>query len=229
MVLTLDFGNTAAKFALFSEQGELINSGPFTDTQPFEQLPLTQCIFSTVRKEIPWLSNLPCPVHLFGTTMKLPIQVNYATPQSLGPDRLAAVLGAHKLLPPHTAALVIDAGTCITFDWLDNQNTYLGGAISPGIQMRYKALHQFTGKLPLVSHEPAEPMPGNSTGNSILSGVQTGIIGEINYQIQLFNEKFPHASVFLTGGDATLLSEMLKTQIFVQPLLVHYGLFHAIA
>ncbi|MFN5889966.1 MAG: pantothenate kinase, partial [Bacteroidota bacterium] len=68
----------------------------------------------------------------------------------------------------------------------------------------------------------------NSTGNSILSGVQTGIIGEINYQIQLFNEKFPASTVFLTGGDAPLLSELLKTQIFVQPLLVHYGLFHAI-
>lgn len=229
MILTLDFGNTTAKFALFSEQGELINSGPFSDTQPFENLPLTNCIFSTVTKEIPWLSNLPCPVHLFGTSLKLPVNIQYQTPHTLGPDRLAAVLGAHHLLPPHSPALIIDAGTCITFDWLDNNNNYLGGAISPGIQMRYKALHQFTGKLPLVSHELAEPMPGNSTGNSILSGVQTGIIGEINYQIQLFNEKFPASTVFLTGGDAPLLSELLKTQIFVQPLLVHYGLFHAIA
>lgn len=229
MILTLDFGNTTAKFALFSEQGELVNSGPFTNTQPFENLPLTNCIFSTVKKEIPWLTNLPCPIHLFGPTLKLPVSIQYQTPHTLGPDRLAAVLGAHYLLKPNNPALVIDAGTCITFDWLDNNNNYLGGAISPGIQMRYKALHQFTGKLPLVSHEPAEPMPGNSTGNSILSGVQTGIIGEINYQIQLFNEKYPASSVFLTGGDAPLLSEMLKTQIFVQPLLVHYGLFHAIA
>ena len=228
MYLTLDFGNTQAKFALFSEQGELVDNGLFQDAAQFQHLPIQQAIFATVRKEIPFLTSLPCPIHLFNTSMKLPLTIQYQTPHTLGPDRLAATLGAQKLSPENTPILTIDAGTCITYDWLTPTREYIGGAISPGMHMRYIALHQQTGKLPLVSHESFQNPFGTSTNESILCGVQQGIIGEINHQIDLFNEKYPQARIYITGGDAMFLAEHIKSEIFVEPLLIHHGLFHAL-
>lgn len=237
MYLTLDFGNTASKYALFSEEGILRFHGVFTDVDALLQaealrgVKLRACIFSTVRKDIPWLTGLDCPVHLFSSSMNLPVRMGYATPDTLGADRLAGVLGAHCLMGQRgeiTACMVMDAGTCITYDWLDAGACYLGGSISPGLHMRYLALHQQTGKLPLVSHESFVGAWGNSTNESILCGVQQGIVGESHRQIALFLEKHPDGQVFITGGDGLFLAEQQKTKIFVEPMLVHYGLMHAL-
>jgi type III pantothenate kinase len=163
--------------------------------------------------------------------MSLPVKMGYETPETLGADRLAGVLGAKWLLGRDGmsgACLVIDAGTCITYDWLTPEGEYLGGSISPGLHMRYLALHQQTGKLPLVSHEVFENQLGSSTNESILCGVQQGVWGESHRQIVHFLEKYPKGAVFITGGDALFLAEQQKTKIFVEPLLVHYGLMHAL-
>lgn len=231
MYLTIDFGNTASKYALFTEGGILHSHGFYNDVETFLHLDVKGCIFSTVRKEIPWLTGLSCPVHLFSSSMKLPLTLSYATPESLGADRLAGVIGAQFLLAKlglNASCLVIDAGTCITYDWLTAQGMYLGGSISPGLHMRYLALHQQTGQLPLVSHEVTENYWGNNTNESILCGVQQGIVGESHRQIALFLEKHPNGVVFITGGDGGLLAEQQKTKIFVEPLLIHFGLLHAL-
>lgn len=228
MYLTLDFGNTASKYALFNQEGILHSYGSFDGVEALGEIEISACIFSTVKKEIPWLSDLKCPVHLFNLGMNLPIQISYTTPETLGLDRLAGILGAHHLSESGQACLVIDAGTCITFDYLDDSNTYLGGSISPGMHMRYLALHQQTGKLPLVSHEVFQGNFGQSTNEAILCGVQQGILGESRLQIDCFLENFPNGNVFITGGDHNLLAEHVKTKIFVEPQLVHYGLMKAL-
>jgi type III pantothenate kinase len=231
MYLTIDFGNTASKYALFNEEGILHSHGVYEDVSAFVGLGLKGCVFSTVRKEVPWLTGLDCPVHLFSSSMSLPVKMGYETPDTLGADRLAGVLGAKWLLGRDAmlgACLVIDAGTCITYDWLTPEGEYLGGSISPGLHMRYLALHQQTGKLPLVSHEVFENQLGSSTNESILCGVQQGVWGESHRQIAHFLEKYPKGAVFITGGDALFLAEQQKTKIFVEPLLVHYGLMHAL-
>ena len=249
MYLTLDIGNTASKYALFSEEGILRFHGVFADVESLWQeealqgVSLRACIFSTVRKDIPWLTGLDCPVHLFSSSMSLPISIGYATPETLGADRLAGVLGAKWLMEKASkaaaegkaaaevkpsACLVIDAGTCVTYDWLDADGCYLGGSISPGLHMRYLALHQQTGKLPLVSHEAYDLSWGRSTNESILCGVQQGMVGESHRQIALFLEKHAEGQVFITGGDGLFLAEQQKTKIFVEPMLVHYGLMHAL-
>jgi len=232
MYLTIDFGNTASKYALFSEEGILHSHGVYNDVADFVDQDLKGCIFSTVRKEVPWLTGLDCPVHLFSSSMSLPLKMGYNTPETLGADRLAGVLGAKYLLERgsnNTACLVIDAGTCITYDWLTEEGEYLGGSISPGLHMRYLALHQQTGKLPLVSHEVFENQIGRNTNESILCGVQQGVWGESHRQIAHFLEKYPEGAVFITGGDALFLAEQQKTKIFVEPLLIHYGLMHALS
>ena len=231
MYLTIDFGNTASKYALFNEGGILHSHGVYNDVSDFVDQGLKGCIFSTVRKEVPWLTGLDCPVHLFSSSMSLPVKMGYETPETLGADRLAGALGAKWLLGRDGmsgACLVIDAGTCITYDWLTPEAEYLGGSISPGLHMRYLALHQQTGKLPLVSHEVFENQLGSSTNESILCGVQQGVWGESHRQIVHFLEKYPKGAVFITGGDALFLAEQQKTKIFVEPLLVHYGLMHAL-
>jgi type III pantothenate kinase len=238
MYLTIDIGNTASKYALFSEEGILRFHGVFTDVESLlaeevlDGVVLRACIFSTVRKDIPWLTGLACPVHLFSSEMELPVKMGYATPKTLGADRLAGILGAQWLQQSKddevAPCLVIDAGTCITYDWMDDRGCFLGGSISPGLYMRYMALHQHTGKLPLVSHEVFHEMLGKTTNESILCGVQQGILGESHRQIAMFLEKFPAGQVFITGGDGLFLAEQQKTKIFVEPLLVHYGLMHAL-
>jgi type III pantothenate kinase len=208
MYLTIDFGNTASKYALFSEGGILRFHGEFVDVdsllaqEALRGVSLKACIFSTVRKEIPWLTGLECPVHLFSSSMKLPVKMGYGTPETLGADRLAGVVGARWLMVQKGlgslgACLVIDAGTCITYDWASAEGEYLGGGISPGLHMRYLALHQQTGKLPLVSHEVFENHWGSNTNESILCGVQQGIAGEVEHQIGLFLEKFDTGNVFI--------------------------------
>ena len=152
-----------------------------------------------------------------------PFKNLYQTPSTLGKDRIAAVAGAFSLYPNRNV-LVIDAGTCITYDFLTDKGEYLGGGISPGIRMRFKAMHTFTGKLPLIEPDEYDGLIGRSTRESMLSGVYNGVISELNGLISLYQEQFGDIMVIITGGDHEFLHNKLKISIFAAPDLVLLGL-----
>ena len=163
--------------------------------------------------------------HFMELTADTPIPVRnlYKTPETLGKDRLAAVVGAYSLFPGRDI-LVIDAGTALTFDFVDREGKYHGGSISPGLNMRFRALHEFTKKLPLLSQTDDCEMFGDTTASAITSGVQNGIIFEVESYIHQFVNKFPQLVTILTGGDVNFFVGKIKKYIFAEPNLVFLGL-----
>ena len=163
-----------------------------------------------------------------GHDTRLPIQIVYATPGTLGMDRIAAACGAASLFPGKNC-LVIDAGTCVTMDVLLKTGVYVGGNIAPGLRMRLSAMHEYTAKLPLV--EPGWPeLPfGDSTLHALQNGASLGIIMEIEGLLHRTKGAFGEVSIVMTGGDAVFLAERLESQIFVTPELVAQGLFQILA
>jgi type III pantothenate kinase len=155
--------------------------------------------------------------------LSLPIQNHYQTPDTLGMDRLAGACGAHALFPTQNC-LVIDAGTCVTFDFVDGSGVYYGGGISPGLHMRFKAMHTFTAKLPLISPKAGVPLIGASTEASMQSGVVNGMIAEMEGIIARYAGKYAELRVILCGGDAGFFENQLKASIFASPELVLIGL-----
>jgi type III pantothenate kinase len=153
----------------------------------------------------------------------LPVVNLYATPLTLGVDRLAGVCGAQQIFPLQHC-LVIDAGTCITYDFLDKEGKYYGGGISPGLKMRFQAVHTFTAKLPLVTPKGHVPLIGNSTESCIQSGVVNGVLAELDGIIDQYGKKFEGLRVILCGGDAMFFENQLKASIFASPELVLIGL-----
>jgi len=153
----------------------------------------------------------------------LPLINLYQTPETLGKDRLAAVIGGISLFPGSNV-LVIDAGTAITFDFINKQKEYLGGNISPGLSMRYQALHQFTKQLPLLQKEEDFELLGENTKKAIIRGVQNGIVFEINHYIESLSVKNGNITTILTGGDSNFFDNKLKYPIFVESDLVLMGL-----
>ena len=230
--LIIDIGNTASKIAIF-EQGE-IKEMIRCSNQSLEELvalcrqyPIQKGILSsvvsineTIRQQ---LSLLPFPVLEFTYQTPIPIRNLYQTPQTLGVDRLAAVVAAYYQ-KPNCPALVIDAGTCITYDFLDEHGQYWGGNISPGMEMRFKALHSFTDKLPYVAVSGETPLYGNSTETAIRAGVIRGIEHEICGYIQQLQKNYPSLLVFLTGGNEFSFDTNLKSGIFADGFLVLKGL-----
>ena len=156
---------------------------------------------------------------------RLPISNLYETPETLGYDRIAAVCGGSELFP-HSAILVIDAGTAITYDLLNEQKEYLGGAISPGLSIRFKALNEYTGKLPLANFNESILFPGKNTNQCIEFGVIHGLVAEIESIIDYNTEKYSSLTVILTGGDSQNLVKIIKKTIFVEPNLVLIGLIN---
>lgn len=232
MNLIIDIGNTASKIAVFG-QGE-IKETIRCSNQSLEglatlchQYPIRKGILSSVitvnediRRE---LDQLPFPVMEFTYQTPVPIRNLYETPQTLGVDRLAAVIAAYTE-KPHCPSLVIDAGTCITYDFIDEHGQYQGGNISPGMEMRFKALHAFTDKLPHVSASGETPDYGKSTETAIRSGVIRGIEHEIKGYIQQLKKNYPSLLVFLTGGNEFSFDTNLKSGIFADGFLVLKGL-----
>lgn len=156
-------------------------------------------------------------------TLPLPIINHYATPSSLGVDRLAAVCGAKSLFPKENC-LVIDAGTCITYDFIDMNANYLGGGISPGMAMRFQAMNTFTAKLPLVQPVSRPKLIGTTTESCMQSGVVNGVLGEMNEIIGQYQHEFGDLRVILCGGDAAFFENQMKRVIFAVPELVLNGL-----
>ena len=169
------------------------------------------------------LEGLPFPIMELTYQTPIPITNLYKTPQTLGVDRLAAVIAANYL-KPKCHLLVIDAGTCVTYDFIDSKGHYHGGNISPGMRMRLKALSSFTDKLPKVSPK-GELLPlGQTTETAIRAGVLHGIEYEMSGYIKVFRKKYPDLLVFLTGGDKFSFDENLKSLIFADRFLVLKGL-----
>ena len=154
---------------------------------------------------------------------KIPITNKYKTPETLGYDRLASVIGAAKLYPKKNI-LVIDIGTCIKFNFINSKKEFLGGSISPGLSMRFKALHEFTAKLPLLDLDFVNDFVGNTTEQSIKSGVLYGIIGELRDMIKMYQKRFSNLVVVVTGGDELKFLFLLKLNIFAEPNLIATGL-----
>lgn len=233
MFLVIDIGNTRQKAAIFDEHGEIVELYQSTLLSPEELQHLLArhavkaAILSSVGNAHPQLSEwLAGQVHTltFSTRLRLPLTIGYRTPATLGTDRIAAAIGANALYA-NTPVLVIQAGTCLVTDFVSRDNEYQGGSISPGLRMRCAALPHFTAHLPLV--EPVHPTPitGQTTEESILSGVVNGFFFEIEGFIRQYQTQYPDLITLLTGGDAPLLSGMIKNRIFAAPNLVLLGLF----
>ncbi|MGC1204260.1 MAG: type III pantothenate kinase [Flavobacteriaceae bacterium] len=154
---------------------------------------------------------------------KLPFYNLYKTPKTLGVDRIALV-SASVYQYSENNVLIIDAGTCITYDFVNTKNEYIGGAISPGLRMRYKSLNNLTANLPLLDTKVPQNITGNSTKNSIHSGVVNGVLNEIDGAIREYKEKYSDLTVILTGGDANFLSKQLKSSIFANSNFLLEGL-----
>lgn len=159
----------------------------------------------------------------FDSTTPVPIKNAYKSPQSLGKDRLAAAVGA-AFIKPNSNILVVDAGTAITYDFVDAAGVYHGGNIAPGLNMRLKALNEFTINLPLVELVDSDELLGFDTNSAILLGVLKGIEFEINGYFKALNFKYPELSIFLTGGNSNYFVSKLKSPIFAQKNLVLTGL-----
>jgi len=235
MNLIVDVGNTLIKLAVF-KAGELqmkkVNiKSDFLDTLSEIKIKypqITHCIISSVGKiSEAHLVKLKkeYEVLVLNHATKIPFQNNYATPETLGVDRIG-LISAAAVEYPNKNVLVIDAGTCITYDFISEENVYRGGAISTGLQMRYKAMHTFTEKLPLLEAESIEKLVGNSTISSMHSGVFNGIIYEIDGFITSYKTTFKNLTVILTGGDAHFLRDRLKNDIFATSNFLLQGLNH---
>jgi type III pantothenate kinase len=155
--------------------------------------------------------------------LKLPVDNHYKSPKTLGHDRLALVSAA-KFHAPGVASLVIDCGSCVTYDFIDANGRYYGGAISPGLAMRYKAMHDYTEKLPNLSIQATDHWYGDSTDNSMHQGAFRGLIHEIHGFINQYEQYNPNLTTFLTGGDLEILRDHIKNDIFAHPNFLLEGL-----
>jgi type III pantothenate kinase len=167
----------------------------------------------------------------FDRTLKMPLTLDYETPETLGLDRMAAAIGALAQWPSATL-LVIDAGSCVTIDLVTQDQVFHGGIISPGVQMRFKAMHAFTEKLPLIEWPSADPsalsLPGLSTQQSMTAGVVKGIQYEIEGYVRHYSAQYPNLKVVMTGGDASYFENIINTPIFTEDSLVLMGLNRAL-
>lgn len=205
-----------------AEGGELLGLEAFVGKHNFRS-----GIVGSVRGLTPCeekaLIGLQFPVLRFSHDTPIPISNRYRTPETLGSDRLAAVIGASSLKPGKDL-LIIDAGTCITYEVIDARGNYWGGNIAPGMQMRLRALHEFTARLPLVEAEGVVPGMGYDTETAIRSGVLRGMKYEIEGYIKSMRSKFPHLQVFLTGGNRINFDEDIKNLVFTDKYIVPRGL-----
>jgi type III pantothenate kinase len=226
MNLIIDIGNTSIKLAVFDTQNTLKvfqrtgHNKIFEDlAQILQKYPANYAMISQVGQSVTGLEDFLQKRNInfwyLNTRLKLPFEVAYKTPDSIGADRLGLVAGAIRRTPNQNQ-LIIDAGSCVTYDFVDKNNVYHGGAISPGLPLRFKSLHDYTAKLPLL--KPTEELVkliGDDTKSSIESGVINGLIAEIEGISVKYNLKFKDLTVYLTGGDEKLLDRYIKNKIFV--------------
>ena len=233
MNLIFDVGNTSTKVAVFDKKKKILSlrtkQYSWDEMQklfvPYEH-EIDKAIVSSVR-DIPEyivdMATLGIPyVHVLSHLSKLPFKIDYETPETLGPDRIAAIAGAFYLFPGKKV-LIIDAGSAVTFDYLSGKS-FKGGNISPGLSMRFKALHKFTSKLPLIPTTHKFSSPGKNTFEAITAGVIKGLIYEINEYIRTFEKSHIEFKVILTGGDSGYLKDKISHHVTYLPDIVIDGL-----
>ena len=223
MVLTVDVGNTRIKAAVF-EENTLIESFVFDKNELQKEIEkilkkfqncsdLVVASVGSIEKQSFLAFEKELAIHFFTHEDIFPFVNKYATPKTLGIDRMILAAGATLQFPKQNR-LVIDAGTCITYDFIDEKDNYLGGAISPGLRLRYEALHNYTARLPLLTLESPDSYIGDSTKQAIHSGVVNGFVYEIDGFIDEYKLNFSNFIIILTGGDAEFLAKRLKNTIF---------------
>jgi type III pantothenate kinase len=232
MNLIVDVGNTRIKAAVF-ESDRLVELFVFTEEELLEKVDfflskylITDGIVSAVKilsEELMKKLKEKAPFVILNSKTKVPFVNKYKTKDTLGVDRIAVASIAAKKFSKENV-LIIDAGTCITYDYINANNEYFGGAISPGIEMRYKSLSYYTSKLPLLEKNETIFFIGGSTEESIHSGVVTGVVGEISFIIEEYKKENGDLTVVLTGGDTYFLAKQLKSSIFANPNFVLEGL-----
>jgi len=231
MKLVLDFGNTLQKIAIFEENQMLeVLAYKKVTLKKLQQIivnyPIKSAIISSV---VDYSSAIKTFLQNnfnfieFNETTAIPVINKYATPLSLGKDRLAAAIAGNHFFPKQNV-LVINAGTCITYDFINEKGEYLGGAISPGISIRFKALHTFTEKLPLVEKKSKASIIGNTTEKSILSGVINGVFHEVKSITSKYTDDYKNLKIILSGGDMKYFDKILKNSIFAVSNIVLIGL-----
>ena len=232
MNLVVDIGNNFFKLGVFENSNLIFSFSDKNDRIDIEiekiigkYREITSALISNVSSlnisEI--LNRFNIKTYELDSTFIFPFKLNYKTPESLGNDRLALAAAA-TILYPNSNNLVIDAGTCITIDFIDNNNYFMGGSISPGVKMRYDSLNHYTANLPLLKNENSFNYPGDSTNASIHAGIIGGVSNEINGFIKQINSRNDKVNVILTGGDAKILSKTLKITIFANQNFILEGL-----
>ncbi|MEO9952804.1 type III pantothenate kinase [Nonlabens sp.] len=236
MILVIDIGNTSIKVAVM-DKGNIYKVFR-TDNDGFKSsIQKTTKQYPTVEEvAICNVGSFPDDLmnHLRTTfktvfevnnSIKLPFNNRYQS-LTLGNDRVALVAGALSITSKNSALLVIDAGTCVTYDYVDQKQNYYGGAISPGLRLRYESLHNFTANLPLLHSEHVVNITGNTTQTSIHSGVVNGLSQEIKGVIKQYKKSNKNLEVFITGGDSELLIKQLKNRFFATPFLMLHGIHY---
>lgn len=235
MNLAIDIGNTRIKAGIFENTklqhyfnfqsiDELINNAPLKELLPY----IKSAIISNVSD--PALNNFIIAhtsinqLYELSNNLPLPFKINYETPHTLGSDRLAAVAGAIKEFSNENI-LIIDFGTCIKYNLVIHK-TFEGGAISPGLEMRYKSLHYYTKKLPLLN--PAyqnKLLIGKNTNDNLHSGIVNGCIAEVQFFIdKIIKEINDDIKIIITGGDANFFTELIERKVFLRPFIILHGL-----
>jgi type III pantothenate kinase len=233
MNLVVDVGNTLIKLAVFDGRNQVFKKtvlkSDFDKTLDFlqEEFTVIQNVMLSVVGTFSDKSRAKLKkrfnVFVISPTIKVPFTNDYKTPETLGYDRIALVSAA-AIEYPNKNVLIIDVGSCITYDFLNSGGHYKGGAISPGIDMRYKALNHFTEKLPLLDVNIPQNLTGNSTQTSIHSGVINGVTFEVDGIIDAYRQENQDLTVILTGGNAHFLRDRLKNTIFANPNFLLEGL-----
>ncbi len=233
MNLIIDVGNTLVKLAVFDKDTlqfkKTFIKSDFLDTlsivsKQFRKIEnaIISSVSNITKAQLSALKKL-YPLLVLDYKMKLPFINLYETPSTLGVDRIALVSAA-ALQYPTKNVLIIDSGSCITYDFLDDKNQYLGGAISPGLEMRYNALNQFTARLPFLEMKKPKSIVGDSTNSSIHAGVVSGTLFEIEGFISSYRLQYDDLTIILTGGNAHFLRDSLKSDIFANSNFLMEGL-----
>ena len=229
MNIVVDYGNSSAKVGIFENETLLNKHQFFLADELYAFLKKNEAeniLVSSVNISVEEIVTKALAKRMKFTltnTLPLPITNLYATPETLGVDRIAAACGAAAIMPDRNC-LVIDAGTCINYEFIDAEKKYWGGAISPGLQMRFDAMHKFTARLPLYEPMPFAPLTGNSTEACMQSGVINGALAEMEGIINRYDEKYTNLGVIICGGDAPFFENKIKPSIFAAPDLILMGL-----
>jgi type III pantothenate kinase len=230
--ICLDFGNTRQKAALFAGsvlKEIIVLQEPLTQSleRLLDEHRPERAILSSVIDHDPALEELLAArtaFHKLSSTSKLPFTLPVGKPETMGADRLA-IAAAAVHLRPRQHNLVIALGSCITYNFINKDHEFMGGSISPGMEMRFKAMHQFTAKLPLVKGEWNVPLIGYDTATNLKSGVVYGMAKEMDGTIDEYQKRFSNFNVHLTGGDLGFFEPHIKNRIFADPYLIFKGLY----